>query len=178
VKSLTVVLLALGLSLALHAQCTAPDDSPASVFTSCSPADAKALASTSDPDAASLKPESSEPLLLEQARPRRIPTQTEKRLWLGLTFAQHGAATFDAWSTRRAIASGRGYERDPLTKPFANSGAIYASSQVGPLGLDLLSRRLMRSNNAVLRRLWWLPQTSATAASIWCGVRNLHIAGR
>src|SRR5262249_36627708 len=64
------------------------------------------------------------------------PSVKVRRIWWGLTAAQHSAATFDAWSTRKSISSGNGYERNPLMKPFADSAAIYPVIQVVPLGLD------------------------------------------
>lgn len=48
-------------------------------------------------------------------------------LWLTLTIAQHSAATFDAWSTRRAISSGQGLELNPLLQPFAGNASLYAA---------------------------------------------------
>lgn len=100
----------------------------------------------------------------------------EQKAWMALSLASHGTAAFDAYSTRASIASGRGYERDPLMKPFANSGLIYPAAQVVPFGLDYLSRRMMRSNNTVLRHTWFLPQLASTVGSAWVGVRNLHVA--
>jgi hypothetical protein len=97
------------------------------------------------------------------------------QIWRGLTVMQHSAAVFDAWSTRKSLANG-GYERDPLMRPFASNGSIYAMTQVTPLAFDFLSRRMLRSNNSLVRRFWWVPQTAFTAGSVWCGVRNLHVA--
>jgi len=102
-------------------------------------------------------------------------TDGQKRLWLGLTIAQHSAAAFDAWSTRRAITRGGAQELNPMLKPFANNGSIYAATQVAPLLLDLLSRRMMTSENTVLRHTWWLPQVLGTAASLAGGVHNLRV---
>ena len=117
-----------------------------------------------------------------RVEPRVAPTRTpelqtnHRRAWLVLTTAQHGGALFDAWSTRQAIASGRGYERDVLVKPFANSPAIYPALQIVPLGLDFLSHRMLRSSNSFNRKLWWVPQAVATAGFVWCGTRNLRVA--
>ena len=124
-------------------------------------------------------PVTPEPLLVRQAltsKPTIKPTMQQKRLWTGLLIAEHSAALFDAWSTRQSLSSGNGYERDPLLKPFANSGAVYPALQVAPLGADFLARRLLRSNNRFLRRSWWLPQALSLGASTWCGARNLHVA--
>jgi hypothetical protein len=104
---------------------------------------------------------------------KRPPT----RSWWALTIAQHGAAAFDAYTTRQAISKGA-VEDDPLMRPFAHSAAIYAASQVCPVLLDLLSRRMMRSENPVFRRMWWVPQSGATAMFIFSGVHNLGVASR
>ena len=109
------------------------------------------------------------------------PRKTEmsfqtKRVWWALTAMQHGGAAFDAWSTRQSLSSGNGYERDPLMKPFANSPAIYPALQILPTGLDYLSNRMLRSQNTMVRRLWWMPQTVSTIGFVWSGARNLHVA--
>lgn len=104
------------------------------------------------------------------------PSLRQVRIWETLLVAQHSAAAFDAWSTRQAITSGNGYERNPLMKPFANSAAIYPALQVAPAGVDFLGRRFMTSRHAFLRRTWWIPQTVSIAASLWCGARNVHVA--
>jgi hypothetical protein len=102
-------------------------------------------------------------------------TDGQKRLWLGLAIAQHSAATFDAWSTRRAITHGGARELNPMLKPFANNGSIYAATQVGPVLLDLLGRRMMTSRSSLLRHTWWLPQMLGTAASVAGGAHNLRV---
>jgi hypothetical protein len=98
-----------------------------------------------------------------------------QKLWLGLAIAQHGAATFDAWSTRRAITKGGARELNPLLKPFAGNGSIYAAVQVAPTLLDLLGRRMMASRHAILRHTWWLPQVLGTAASLAGGMHNMNV---
>ena len=103
-------------------------------------------------------------------------TGWKSKRWFALTVAQHGSAAFDAWSTRQSLGSGNGYERDPLLKPFANSAAVYPALQVLPFGLDYLSSRMMRSQNTMVRRFWWLPQTVSTVGFVWNGARNLHVA--
>ena len=117
-----------------------------------------------------------QPLLVRNAEPSKKAIVRLPRTWWVLTAAQHGAATFDAWSTRQSITSGRGYERNPLMKPFADSAAIYPVIQVLPLGLDYLSRRMAQSRHSALRKTWWVPQTIATAGFVWSGVRNLRVA--
>jgi len=102
----------------------------------------------------------------------RLPS---RRNWLILSLAQHGAATFDAYSTRRAIASGA-VEADPLMRPFANSPGIYAAIHVCPLGLDYLASRMQRSQNHLLRRTWWAPQAASTSLFLFSGAHNLRLA--
>lgn len=115
------------------------------------------------------------------AVPQRKPeaagriTGGPQKMWLGLSIAQHSAAVFDAWSTRRAITHGGAQELNPMLKPFAGNRSIYAATQVGPTLLDLLSRRMMTSRNPLLRRTWWLPQVLGTAASVVSGVHNLRV---
>ncbi|MGH7837006.1 MAG: hypothetical protein ACREQC_04180, partial [Candidatus Binataceae bacterium] len=98
-----------------------------------------------------------------------------RRAWIALSFVQHGAATFDAYSTRQAIAHGA-VEDDPMMRPFAHSPAMYAAMQVGPVMLDILARHMQRSNNNFLRHIWWLPQSVSTAGFVVSGVHNLHVA--
>lgn len=116
------------------------------------------------------------PIVKPAIRSEHGPSQREIQIWRGLLIAQHSAAFFDAWTTRQSLQSGNGYERNILVKPFANSVAIYPVLQVAPLGFDLLSHRMMRSENRVLRKTWWLPQAASITASIWCGSRNLNVA--
>jgi hypothetical protein len=106
------------------------------------------------------------------------PSLKQQRVWWALTAAQHGAATFDAWSTRKSLESGNGYERNPLLRPFAGSPAIYPVIQALPLGLDYLSKRMMQSRHGIFRKTWWVPQTIATAGFVWSGAHNLSIANR
>jgi hypothetical protein len=116
---------------------------------------------------------------LPMIRGAMVPRDTspaEQRAWVALSLMAHGAAAFDAYSTRASVESGRGYERNPLMKPFAGSAAMYPAAQVLPFGLDYLSRRMMHSDNTLLRHTWWLPQLAATAGSTWVGIRNLHVA--
>ena len=101
---------------------------------------------------------------------------SEVLAWRTLVIAQHSAAVFDAWSTRKALTSGNGYERDPLMKPFANSATVYPATQAAPLLFDFLAYRMMRSQNRYLRRSWWLPQAASLIGSVWCGSRNLRVA--
>ena len=112
----------------------------------------------------------------QTTKPNKKGAEDRNRVWMTLVALQHGSAAFDAWSTRQALLSGNGYERDPLAKPFASSAAIYPALQILPVGLDYLSKRMMRSPNAMVRRLWWIPQTVSTAGFLWSGARNMHVA--
>ena len=95
--------------------------------------------------------------------------------WWALSAAMHGAATFDAWSTRRFMSNGTGQELNPMFKPFAGSNAIYAATQAIPVAFDFLSRHMMHSEHPVIRKFWWAPQAVSTAASFASGVHNLGI---
>jgi hypothetical protein len=117
---------------------------------------------------------SSVTVYLAPAKPRyERPSQ---RLWLTLSVAQYGAATFDAWSTRRAISSGQGQEQNLLLKPFAGNASLYAAIQVGPTLLDYLGRQMMRSQQVWARHAWWLPQALGTALSLASAAHNLGVA--
>ncbi|HUJ32567.1 MAG TPA: hypothetical protein VLY23_14895 [Candidatus Acidoferrum sp.] len=100
-----------------------------------------------------------------------------RRSWLALSLIQHGAAGFDAYSTRYAVGHGA-VERDPLMRPFANSPSIYAASQVCPLVLDIVARRMQRSENGMVRHMWWLPQSVSTATFLFSGMHNIHVANQ
>jgi hypothetical protein len=100
----------------------------------------------------------------------------ERKLWYTLSAAGHGGAAFDAWSTRRAISSGAGVEANPLLKPFAESNAIYAATQVSPLLMDYLGHRMMFSKRTWVRRLWWVPQVAGASISFSAAIHNVRIA--
>jgi hypothetical protein len=115
----------------------------------------------------------------EPAKPVQItPAETlhPSRAWLALSIVQHGAATFDAYSTRQAIGRGA-VESDPIMRPFAHSGALYGAIQVGPVLLDYVARRMQRSENNFLRRTWWMPQSLATAGFLFSGAHNMGVRG-
>src|ERR1700690_888775 len=108
-------------------------------------------------------------------RQRRIyPAETPRlsKSWLALSLVQHAAAGLDAYSTRQAIGHGA-VEDDPMMRPFAHSGAIYAAIQVGPLLLDYAARRMQRSEFGMVRRMWFVPQAISTAGFLFSGVHNL-----
>src|SRR5580693_4425569 len=74
---------------------------------------------------------------------RPYETPTRRKLWYVLSISGSGAAAFDAWSTRRAISQGYGTEANPLLRPFSHSGAMYAATQVSPLVMDFIGKRMM-----------------------------------
>jgi len=118
------------------------------------------------------------PLALRPGKPafnREYNTERQKKVWYALTAASSGAAAFDAWSTRRAISGGYGTESNPFLRPFAGSGALYAATQVSPLLMDYIGRRMMTSRHSALRKLWWLPQTAGTGMSLFAGVHNVGV---
>jgi hypothetical protein len=104
----------------------------------------------------------------------RLPS---RKMWIALSVAQHGAAVFDAYTTRQAVASGA-VEQNPLLRPFASSPAIYVATQVCPLALDYVGRRMQLSHKSLVRRMWWVPQSTGAAVSIFSGVHNMGVATR
>jgi hypothetical protein len=108
-------------------------------------------------------------------RPASEPEKVPTRLWSTLLIAQHGAAVFDAWSTRDVIQQGA-HELNPLYRPFAGSNLIYAATQVGPGLFDYLGYRMMKSKRGWERKLWWLPQVAGTVASLFSGAHNLSVS--
>jgi hypothetical protein len=106
---------------------------------------------------------------------RTYETRQQKKLWYTLTFAGHGAAAFDAWSTRRAISGNYGTESNPLLRPFVHNNSLYVATQVSPAFMDYLGRRMMVSQHRWMRKMWWLPQTAGTGMSLAAGVHNVGI---
>lgn len=114
------------------------------------------------------------PSAIEVEKERRWE-QRQKRIWTALDIAQSSAATFDAWSTRRVLTSGAGQEMNPMLRPFAGNGSLYAVIQVAPIALDYIGHRMMTSHNRVLRHTWWIPQAAGTAVSFAGGINNLAV---
>jgi hypothetical protein len=102
-------------------------------------------------------------------------TPKQRKTWYGLMVLAHGTAAFDAWTTRRAVSGGFGVEGDPMQRPFANSGAIYATTQVTPLLMDLLAHQMLRSSHPMIRKAWWVPQIASASASLSAGIHNYSI---
>jgi hypothetical protein len=114
-----------------------------------------------------------QPVKAAYTRPRE--TRGQRVAWYTLAVTGHGAAAFDAYSTRRALSGGYGTESNPLLRPFAHSGALYAATQVSPAVMDLIGKRMMVSENRWLRRMWWLPQAAGSGFSISAGVHNMGV---
>jgi hypothetical protein len=130
-------------------------------------------ATTADP----VTPGSSS-LSIRPGRPaasREDVSERQKKLWYGLTIASSSAAGFDAWSTRRAISGGYGTESNPMLAPFAHSNALYVATQVSPLVLDYVGRKMMTSQYPALRKMWFVPQSLGTAVSLFAGVHNVGV---
>ena len=175
------------LSAALLLLCMPTTDSPKSVAIN-SPiashiSDTKPATANHDlPDAPAAKPEvAAQPA--EAIRPfsnapikpaveRPAPTPRQRALWYTFMAAGHGAAVFDAYSTRRALSNNAGTETDPFLRPFAHSNALYAATQVSPAVMDYIGRRMMTSSHPMLRRLWWVPQVGGASFSFGAGIHN------
>jgi hypothetical protein len=112
---------------------------------------------------------------LKPALSRPMETPMQRKLWYTLSITGSGAAAFDAWSTRRAISQGYGVEGNPLLRPFSHSNAMYAATQVSPLVMDFIGKRMMTSRHEWMRKMWWVPQTAGTSMSIYAGVHNTRL---
>lgn len=110
--------------------------------------------------------------LREENRKRE---QAQFSEWLTLGVISHVAATFDAWTTRRVVSSGKGQELDPLLRPFAGNASIYVAVQAGPAALDYVAHRMMHSKNSWVRRTWWVPQAVSAGVSLASGIHNLGV---
>jgi len=103
----------------------------------------------------------------------RAENRRQQLMWKGLAIASSGAATFDAWSTRRAITTAGAVELNPLLKPFAGNASLYAAIQVAPALLDFAGKKMMYSRHSFVRHIWWAPQSASFVSSIFCGAHNL-----
>jgi hypothetical protein len=112
---------------------------------------------------------------LKPAATRSSENPTQRKLWYALSAAGSGAAAFDAWSTRRAITEGYGVEGNPMLRPFSHSGVLYGATQVSPLLMDFIGKRMMTSRHQWMRSLWWVPQSAGTSVSLYAGVHNTRL---
>jgi hypothetical protein len=103
----------------------------------------------------------------------RAENRRKELMWRGLAIASSGAATFDAWSTRHAITTAGAEEMNPLLRPFAGNGSLYAAIQVAPVLLDFAGRKMIYSRHTWVRNIWWVPQSASFVSSLFCGAHNL-----
>jgi hypothetical protein len=113
--------------------------------------------------------------MIKVNKPRIRETRGQRVAWYSLAVVGHGAAAFDAYSTRLAVSGHYGTEGNPFLRPFSHSNSLYAATQVSPLVMDYLGKRMMTSNDRWLRRLWWVPQTLGAGFSVGAGVHNLGV---
>ena len=114
-----------------------------------------------------------QPMKPVYTRPRE--TRGQRVAWYGLMAAGHGAAAFDAYSTRLAVSGHYGTETNPFLRPFSHSSALYAVTQLSPAAMDYIGKRMMVSQDRWLRKLWWLPQAAGSGFSVFAGVHNLGV---
>jgi hypothetical protein len=172
----------------------AVDNSPAAITISNESADSATVSSLSEPLPSAPAPKvktdaeiepgiepAAEPAAgapirgLKQAISSSVETRMQRTMWYTLAITGSGAAAFDAWSTRRAISGGYGVEANPMLRPFSHSNAMYAATQVSPLVMDLIGRRMMTSHHQWMRNLWWVPQSAGTSMSLYAGVHNTRL---
>lgn len=108
-------------------------------------------------------------------QPVSVESVPSRKRWLALSIAQSSAASFDAYSTRRALEGGA-YEADPMMRPFAGSSGIYAAIQVCPIVLDYTAKHMQHSEIPLVRHTWWLPQTLGTGLYLFSGAHNMQVA--
>jgi len=128
------------------------------------------IAVTSSAPIAFLKP--ANPMTVSVAE-LRAENRRKQMMWKGLVIATSGAATFDAWSTRRAISTYGAQELNPMLRPFAGNASLYAAIQVGPVLMDFVGKKMMYSSHPWVRRMWWVPQSASFVSSIFCGAHNV-----
>ncbi len=114
-----------------------------------------------------------QPMKPAYIRPRE--TRGQRVAWYSLMAAGHGAAAFDAYSTRLAVSGNYGTETNPFLRPFSHSSALYAVTQVSPAVMDYIGKRMMVSETRWVRKMWWLPQAAGSGFSVFAGVHNLNV---
>lgn len=115
-------------------------------------------------------------MAIRPAAKRYSETARQRKIWYGLMAAGHGAAAFDAWSTRRVLSGNYGTEQNPMLRPFAHSGALYVATQVSPAVMDYLGKRMMTSRYSLVRKMWWLPQSAGAGFSFAAATHNVSVA--
>lgn len=156
--------------VAPSAEATAPPETESSALLPDAPVPAPTAAVNVPAPVAFLKP--GKPLTVSVNE--LVAENRRKQIyWRSLLVASSGAATFDAWSTRRAITNYGAQELNPLLKPFAGNSSLYAAIQVAPLLMDYAGRKMMYSRHTWVRRLWWVPQSASFVSSLACGAHNV-----
>lgn len=134
------------------------------------------VSSTADTLAAAIQPAAPAAAIRPGIKPTIAGEYPQHKLaWYGLMAVGHGAATFDAYSTRRALSGNYGTEGNPLLRPFAHSNAMYAATQVSPFVMDFVGRKMMTSSHPWMRKLWWLPQTAGASVSFVSAAHNMSV---
>lgn len=133
------------------------------------------LLEAANPDASPAIEPAHPALPIKSALTRTYENPRDKKIWYGLMAVSHGAAAFDAWSTRRAVAGGYGTEANPFLRAASHSNMMYVATQVSPAVMDLLGRKMMTSHNTWVRKFWWLPQAAGTGFSLSAGVHNMAL---
>ncbi len=113
---------------------------------------------------------------MKPAYTRPHETRGQRIAWYTLMAAGHGAAAFDAYSTRLAVSGNYATETNPFLRPFSHSSALYAVTQVSPAVMDYIGKRMMVSENRWVRKMWWLPQAAGSGFSVAAGVYNMGVA--
>jgi hypothetical protein len=161
----------------------APGDSPVAAKPVASESSEKSPSNHALPDAPIAKPETTaesssiavKPFsnsAIKPAMERPLPTPRQQKLWYTFMAVGHGAAAFDAYSTRRAVSGSYGTEGNPLLRPFSHSNAMYAATQVSPAVMDYVGRRMMTSTHPTIRKFWWVPQVAGAGFSFGAGMHN------
>ena len=127
----------------------------------------------SESTSAAIQPLVSSPV--KPVTPDAYETPRKRKIWYGLIATGHSASALDAWTTRRAISGGYGVETDPIQRPFANSGALYVSTQVCPLLMDYSGYHMMRSKHSWMRKTWWIPQAAGASVSAGAAIHNYRL---
>jgi hypothetical protein len=148
-------------------------DSPVAKTSDGTNSDNAAVISPAISGSAAVQPFSNSPV--RSAGRSSLETPRERNIWYALLAVSHGAAVFDAYSTRRAISGNYGVEGNPLLRPFSHCNVIYAATQVSPAIMDYVGHRMLKSHNTLLRRFWWLPQTAGASFSVGAGIHNYRL---
>jgi hypothetical protein len=112
---------------------------------------------------------------MKPAFTRPQETRRQRVAWYALAATGSGAAAFDAYTTRLAVSGHYGTEGNPFLRPFSHSNSLYAVTQLSPVVMDYIGKRMMTSRDPWLRKLWWVPQAAGSGFSVFAGVHNLGV---